>query len=282
MAVHPTLVIAWLVLFAFAKPIQAHAQTAPNLDWPDYKQQVTACFLDHRADPLNCMETVLAPCEGQPWLRNGGPCHHRLTNRWRNDVKELEQTNPFLVGLLASGAPQDLPKLWYIQTIQSRFNQREGSCIERLKVFAPDPDYGRKAWIGPCALFDAADWWFLVSKDVGRLQAARTSHLEDIESLEACILESHVSGQANACIGIFRDDCELSTGEGKATCAMLEGLQWLEMLYGAVPHKKALTVHTAATDSVPEAYSNDCIERRFCFVDHLGRLTIQAMLAFQP
>ncbi|MEO1492302.1 MAG: hypothetical protein AAFV19_09150 [Pseudomonadota bacterium] len=61
----------------------------------------------------------------------------------------------------------------------------------------------------------------------------------DVDSLEACVLESAVAGREQDCIGLWSDACA-ADGHDPDRCAHLESRLWVRVLLDATPEEADL------------------------------------------
>ena len=257
--------------FVLFTSLPAKAYLPPH-DEQAYEAAVVACMEKSRAEPVACLVVVMSPCDGQPWVWGSDTCRSRLTKRWREKKDSAQAANPFF-------APFDtdlLFNMWYVQLIQSRVDARHPACRVRAEQLPPIPDAPGPDWLGACVVFDFADWWFMLTHRLDEVVALREAHLAEVESLEACVLESGAAGQADQCIGLFGD----LTCEGLSpTCGTSEFFVFVEILHSSIGADAAQAVLSDVGGAVAAGEYADCSDFNECMKKHFARRAIDAFLA---
>lgn len=160
--------------------------------------QVRACLSEQTATPEDCLDVVLQPCAHHGEAGIARACYARLRYRWEAVIRES-------TGSLPERQPAD------------------PACVDAMMARLGTGAEVIHAVRNACRLFAT------VALHHNRKTAAMGGPDADLESLEACVLETAAAGHEESCIGIFAGDCN-SAATSSETCLQHEIQLWLKVL----------------------------------------------------
>lgn len=217
------LLVAFLLLCS--QPAGSFAQIPADL------RPAQACMQTHTDAHEACLPKLVSQCDGNLTA----DCLKDLTNRW---IKLGDQRWP----VLRKHLPSETSRWFHLQPGRSLGRARL-TCLERQFFRALTTSFEKATLI--CNIYANAIRVARMHRPAGDIVRAHQSYRADIESLEACIVESAVSDQAENCIGMLHDFCLQDAGQPDI-CEDREWDIWRSI-------RSELQVHAALTADDPPA-----------------------------
>lgn len=239
------------------------------------REKVAQCLSQHGGDPVPCLGVILSPCAHQSEIGFGRACYAKLGRTWVKGIRSAKASDPRLTAL-KSGWPSGP---WVDQIRQSSFDDLEPTCQAEVTRLAQGRELDQHEVRNACYLMEKTHWWYRTAHTPDDLLDRRAAFLADVESLEACLLESGAAGHADQCIDLFSGNCDTAHAHQHAACRTFARLLWYEVLINAVGVDRAAELHSESGTAITPELAATCGNAASCIFKDFALRTIDAFLA---
>ncbi len=190
------------------------------LGWPAWAEiavnpaDVRDCFETNPEAHHHCLSVVLHPCAEADGARAGRVCLHRLQKQWDEVADDAESQ-------VLMQASDDMQRWIRLRSPVWRETLTRNCQDVWIDLAAPATRDVQSA----CELLQTASWHYRMSDGDALLNDDYAALRADVESMEACVLETAHVGEEVSCTGLIAEGCT-DEETGLRACLTEETLVW--------------------------------------------------------
>lgn len=205
---------------------------SPLADEAGQRAEVQACFTENAATPDQCLPVALAPCADQDSAGLLRRCFHRLHKTWEQETDLAENER------LAASPPALQRWIRLRGPVWRKTVSRK--CEADVIALLGDRNANPRTVETACSVYQHAAWQYRMTIGQDLLAREYAALRADVESVEACVLETAHVGEEASCTGLIASGCAEENTDAQQ-CLAHEALVW---------HSIA---QTALVNDLPEA-----------------------------